>query len=154
MIVIAAIFIVSDAVGKLVTGVDVQQLGLGTALTAGAGAVNGALGAYLVWTGRKRRSLVLEANGKHVLTDCWTIVGVVVGLTLAIATGWLYWDPIAALLVATNILISGLSAISRSFSGEDYKYELLVRPRKPNFKVSLGGANPTVNAGSGFVTSP
>jgi len=117
MIVIAALFIIWDATEKLIRGVEIQQLGLGTAMTAVAGAVNGALGAYLLVIGRRNNSIVLEANGKHVLTDCWTSVGVVVGLLLALFTGWLYWDPIFALLVATNILVSGVVLMRRSVGG-------------------------------------
>ncbi len=117
MIVIAALFIIQDAVDKLIRGVEVQQLGLGTLLTAGAAVINAGLGLYLVRAGRRHRSLVLEADGKHVLTDVWTSVGVVVGLLLAIWTGWLYWDPIFALIVATNILISGAGLIRRSVGG-------------------------------------
>jgi divalent metal cation (Fe/Co/Zn/Cd) transporter len=51
--------------------------------------INGALGLYLVSVGKKQRSLILEAYGKHVLTDCWTSLGVVLGLGLAMLTGWL-----------------------------------------------------------------
>jgi cation diffusion facilitator family transporter len=87
------------------------------ALTTIAAVLNGALGWHLVRTGRNRGSIILEANGHHVLTDCWTSLGVLVALGLVQMTGWLYWDPIFAALAAANILRSGLQLIRRSVSG-------------------------------------
>jgi cation diffusion facilitator family transporter len=57
------------------------------------------------------------ANGKHVLTDCWTSIGVLIGLGLTLATGWLPWDPICAIFVAINILVSGIGLIRQSVAG-------------------------------------
>ena len=79
--------------------------------------INGGLGLYLVTIGNKKHSLILEANGKHVLTDCWTSLGVVVGLFLAMITGWLALDPIIAILVALNILWTGGQLIRQSIGG-------------------------------------
>lgn len=117
MIIIAAVFIIVIAVSKWLTGLHLEHLGLGTGLTAVAAIVNGALGFYLVQLGRKKHSIILEANGKHVLTDCWTSIGVLVGLGLTLLTGWLPWDPIFAILVALNILYSGAGLLKRSFGG-------------------------------------
>jgi cation diffusion facilitator family transporter len=117
MIVIAALYIMYEAITKWIGGLSLENLGMGTALTALAAAINGYLGFYLLRLGKKRRSIVLEANGRHVLTDCWTSIGVLVGLALTMATGWLPWDPIFAILVATNILFSGVGLIRRSLSG-------------------------------------
>ena len=117
MIVLAAGYILFEAVRKWMAGLELENLGLGTALTVVAMLINGALGGYLIWTGRRRRSIILEANGKHVLTDCWTSLGAVGGLCLALTTGWLAWDPIAAIVVAVNILWSGVSLMRRSISG-------------------------------------
>ncbi len=117
MIILAAAFIIFEAVHKWLTGLHLENLGLGTLITAAAGLINGGLGAYLIWTGRKRRSLILEANGKHVLTDCWTSLGVLVGLGLTLLTGWLPWDPIFGILMALNILWSGIGLMKTSFSG-------------------------------------
>jgi cation diffusion facilitator family transporter len=76
-----------------------------------------------VSVGKKQHSLILEANGKHVLTDCWTSFGVVVGLSLAMLTGWLQLDPIPAILVAINILWSGGKLIRRSVGGLMYEVD-------------------------------
>jgi cation diffusion facilitator family transporter len=117
MIILAAVYIIFEAVRKWLTGLELDNLGLGTFLTVLAMIINGALGAYLVWIGRKRKSIILTANGKHVLTDCWTSLGVIAGLCLALVTDWLPWDPIAAIAVATNILFSGIKLIRQSIGG-------------------------------------
>ncbi len=117
MIAMAAIYIIYESVAKWLQGLELENLGLGTGLTALAAVINGGLGYYLLYTGKKRHSIVLEANGKHVLTDCWTSLGVLVGLGLTLATGWLPWDPICAILVATNILVSGVGLMRKSVSG-------------------------------------
>lgn len=117
MIVIAALYILYTAVAEWLGGLSLEHLGWGTLLTALAAAVNGALGGYLVWLGRKRKSLILEANGKHVLTDVWTSLGVVLALILTALTGWLPWDPICAIVLALNILWSGYGLMRQSMSG-------------------------------------
>ena len=103
--------------GKIFSGPAIDNLGTGTLLILLASLINGALGGFLVWVGKTRHSLILEANGKHVLTDCYTSFGVVGGLCLALLTGWLYFDPILAILVALNILWSGGKLVRRSIGG-------------------------------------
>ena len=117
MIGIAALYILFEAARKWLTGLQLQRLEEGTLIVAGAALINGALGGYLVWQGRRHRSLILEANGRHVLTDCYTSVGVIVGLGLTLLTGWLPFDPILAILVALNILWSGGRLIRKAFGG-------------------------------------
>lgn len=117
MIVIAAFYIIFEAVRKWVTGLKLENLGEGTLIVAGAALLNGVLGGYLVWQGRRQRSLILEANGKHVLTDCYTSIGVIVGLCLTLLTGWLPFDPILAIMVAINILWSGGKLMREAFGG-------------------------------------
>lgn len=117
LIILAALFIIHDAVNKWIGGLVLDNIGLGSALTALTVFLNGGLGLYLVWLGKKKDSLILEANGKHVLTDAWTSVGVIVGLCLTLLTGWLPWDPIFAILVAINILVAGFGLIRRSVRG-------------------------------------
>lgn len=117
MILLAATYIIYEAIRRWLLGLELENLGLGTSLTVVAVLINGALGVYLLWIGKRYGSLILKANGKHVLTDCWTSLGVVVGLVLALWTGWLPWDPIAAILVALNILYSGISLIRESVRG-------------------------------------
>ena len=117
MIIVAAMYITFEAVRRWLVGLQLQHLGLGTLLTALAAAINGVLGGYLTWLGKKRNSIILTANGKHVLTDCWTSLGVIVGLGLALLTGWPHWDPITAILVASNIVVSGLRLVRQSVGG-------------------------------------
>lgn len=117
MIVVAACYILFVSIRKIFSGPAIDNLGTGTLLILLASLINGALGGFLVWVGRTRHSLILEANGKHVLTDCYTSFGVVAGLCLALLTGWLYFDPILAILVALNILWSGGVLVRRSIGG-------------------------------------
>lgn len=117
MIIVAALYIIHESVQKWIAGLRLENLGTGTGLILLASLINGALGLYLVSTGKKQRSVILEANGRHVLTDCWTSFGVVLGLSLAMLTGWLALDPIVAILVALNILWSGGQLIRRSIGG-------------------------------------
>ena len=117
MIITAALFIIFESVRKWVLGIELEQLGSGTIYIGVATVINGVLGFYLIRRGRKYHSLVLVANGKHVLTDSWTSLGVIAGLTLILLTGWLPFDPILAILVATNILWTGARLIRQSIGG-------------------------------------
>jgi cation diffusion facilitator family transporter len=82
-----------------------------------AGILNAGLGYYLRRIGRRTNSLILEANGKHVLTDSWTSFGVVAGLGLVLLTHWKPFDPLVAIAVAVNILWSGGHLVWRSAIG-------------------------------------
>lgn len=79
--------------------------------------VNGGVGFILIRIGKKRRSLLLEANGRHLLTDVWTSVGVIAGIVIVRYTGWFVIDPVIAILVAIHIIYIGYRLISRSASG-------------------------------------
>jgi cation diffusion facilitator family transporter len=117
MIVLAAIYIIYESIDKWVHGLHLENLGFGTLLTAAASVINGSLGAYLLWIGRRKKSLILIANGKHVLTDCWTSLAVLVGLGLVLVTKWLPFDPICGILMALNILRSGGGLMKSAFTG-------------------------------------
>lgn len=117
MIILAAIYIIYESVHKWMSGLSLENLGFGTILTAAAAAINGGLGWYLVLLGRRKKSLILEANGKHVLTDCWTSVAVLVGLGLVLVTRWLPFDPICGIIMACNILRSGVGLMRSAFFG-------------------------------------
>jgi cation diffusion facilitator family transporter len=117
MIILAAIFIIYESIHKWMTGLHLDNLGYGTLLTAAATLINGALGGYLIWLGRRKKSLILEANGKHVLTDCWTSAAVLVGLGLTVFTKWLPWDPICGIIMAVNILVAGGGLIRSAMAG-------------------------------------
>lgn len=117
LICIAAIVIIITAVDHLINGVTLEKLDVGTAITAGCGAVNGALGWYLIRSGRKHRSMIVEANGQHVMTDVWTSLGAVVGLVLAMTTGMLWLDPVFAIFFGANILRTGTGLMRVSVNG-------------------------------------
>src|SRR6516164_2275355 len=114
MIVLAAIAIIVTAIQKWLAGLQLENLGAGTLLVSGAAVLNAVLGWYLIRTGRQVHSLILEANGKHVLTDSWTSFGVIAGLMLVMLTRWKPFDPLVAIAVAANILWAGGHLIWRS----------------------------------------
>jgi cation diffusion facilitator family transporter len=117
MICLAAIVIVFTAVQRWMAGLVPQNLGLGTLMVLAASAVNLLLGWHLIRVGRRENSLIVVANGKHVLTDSWTSFGVVGGLLLVIWTGWAPFDPLLAIAVALNILWSGGRLVWESVRG-------------------------------------
>lgn len=117
LIALAAAFIIFEAVRKWLAGLRLENLHTGTYFVVAATLINAALGGYLVWQGRRHSSLILVANGKHVLTDSWTSLGVIVGLVLVMLTGWRPFDPIVAILVATNILWTGGKLVRQSVGG-------------------------------------
>lgn len=117
MIVVAAFAILYEAIHDWITGLRLHNLNSGVLVILAASLLNAGLGWYLVRTGRRTNSLILEANGKHVLTDSWTSFGVVGGLLLVLFTGWKPFDPLIAIAVAINILWSGGQLIWRSVAG-------------------------------------
>jgi cation diffusion facilitator family transporter len=117
MITIAAFSIIYTAIQKWATGALLENLGMGVLIVAISGALNAGLGWFLVRTGRRTHSLILEANGKHVLADSWTSLGIVGGLILVLVTGWSLLDPVCAILVAIHILWSGAKLVWRSVGG-------------------------------------
>jgi cation diffusion facilitator family transporter len=117
MIVVAAIAILYESIRKWMAGLQLEHLGAGALLVLGAGILNVGLGYYLTRTGRRTNSLILEADGKHVLTDSWTSFGVVGGLGLVLLTHWKPFDPLVAIAVAANILWSGGQLVWRSAVG-------------------------------------
>ena len=117
MIIVAAIAILFESTRRWIAGLRLEHLGTGTLLVLMAGIVNAGLGYYLLRTGRRTNSLILEANGKHVLTDSWTSFGVVGGLGLVLMTHWKPFDPLVAIVVAANILWSGGRLVWRSAVG-------------------------------------
>jgi cation diffusion facilitator family transporter len=117
LIAFAALVIVFEAVSALVHGPVVHHLDVGIWIVAAAGLVNGALGVFLVRTGRRYRSLALVADGKHVLSDFWTSVGIVTGLVLLHLTGQVWLDPVAAIVVALWLLWTGALLLRTAAGG-------------------------------------
>lgn len=114
LIVLAAAGIVFAAVPRFFAPRPIEQVGLGTLLVVGATLANGVLGWYLVRTGQRLHSRAIEADGRHVLADVVTSVGVVVALGLVVLTDLTWIDPLMACLVAAHIVGSGLRLMRTS----------------------------------------
>jgi cation diffusion facilitator family transporter len=99
----AAVAIIWAAIEALLQGTEVRQIGTGLIITAGTGAVNAILGLFLIRVGKRTNSLILIADGHHVLSDFWTTAGVVGGLILVKWTGLKWLDPFVAIVVALNL---------------------------------------------------
>ena len=117
MISAAAVLILYEAVRQFVFGVSISHIGFGAVVTGGAAGINLLLGLSLIRVGKKSGSPLLRANGMHVLTDVWSSAAVLVALALIYFTHWVWWDPIAAVLAALNILRVGFKLIRESLGG-------------------------------------
>lgn len=117
MIIIAALFITYESLYKIIFGFTISHLGQGIIFTLISIVINIFLGFYLIQKGKKYHSIILEANGKHVLTDCWTSSGVVGALILVQWTGIMLFDPLIAIFTAINILWTGGKLVKTSISG-------------------------------------
>lgn len=116
-IMVAAAAIIWAAVDRLLHPRGLEQLGLGLGVSVLASAFNGALAWAMLHSARRHRSMAVEADARHLLTDVWTSAGVVVGIALVAATGWTVLDPLLAIGVALNILREGGSLVWRSSQG-------------------------------------
>ena len=117
LIFVAAGAILWTAARRLIEPQPLDQLGWGLGLSVLSSAVNGALAWVMLRSAREHRSIALEADGRHLLTDVWTSAGVVAGVALVAATGWLWLDPLVAIGVALNILFEGARLVWRSSQG-------------------------------------
>ncbi|MEN0117994.1 MAG: cation diffusion facilitator family transporter [Agrobacterium cavarae] len=117
LIVVAALLIVKEAWGGLFEPRLPEAPVLGLAINAFAGGLNAVWATILIRVGRKHASPALTADGHHIMSDVVTSVGVLIGLVLAIVTGYAILDPLLAILVAINILIQGSKVILHSLSG-------------------------------------
>jgi cation diffusion facilitator family transporter len=117
LIIIAAVWIGVTAWGRLMDPQPLQNVGLGLSVTLVATALNGGVALVLLRAGRRLRSISLRADAQHLLTDVWTSVGVVVGIVMVQLTGWLVLDPLIALLVAANIVWTGVRLLQDTAQG-------------------------------------
>jgi cation diffusion facilitator family transporter len=117
MILVAAGLIVYAAVDRLLNPQPLEDLGIGLAVTLGATVINGVVGVVILRQGRQHRSMALVADGKHLLTDVYTSVGVIIGVALVAVTGWLPLDSIVALAVGVNILWTGFILVRNAGRG-------------------------------------
>ena len=111
LILVAAVAIIYTSIDRLINPQPLEQLGIGLVFSVVAALLNAAAGYALVRAGKHYRSITLEADGKHLLTDVLTTVGVIVGMALVAITGWEILDPIVALLVGANILFTGFKLL-------------------------------------------
>ena len=117
LIFVAAGAIVWSAVPRLIEPRPLEQVGLGLALSVVAAGANLLCGWFLLKGAREHRSITLEADAHHLLTDVWTTAGVIAGVAIVHFTGWLVLDPLIAIAVALQILWTGWTLIRRSFDG-------------------------------------
>lgn len=117
LIFIAALAIVWAAIQRFWAPQPITSLGLGLVLSVVSSAMNGALAWAMLRKAREHRSMALEADARHLYTDVWTSVGVVLGLLGVAATGWLWLDPVVAIAVAGNVAREGFSLVRRSAEG-------------------------------------
>ena len=117
LIVGAAAGIIWAAAHRFADPQPLRSLGWGIALAVVSSMLNALLARRMLLASREHGSIVLEADARHLITDVWTSAGVVVGLLLVHATGWLWLDPVLAILVALNILREGAHLAWRSVEG-------------------------------------
>lgn len=117
LILIAAILIAAAAIERLVNPRPLEQVGAGLAVSAVASFINWLVARKLFEAGRRYKSIALEADAHHLMTDVWTSAGIIVGVAAVAATGWLVLDPLIALAVAVNIVWTGVKLVRRSAKG-------------------------------------
>ena len=117
LILVAALGIAYAAYERLLSPQPLEAVGIGLAVSVVASVINLATARILLGVGRQYRSITLEADAHHLLTDVWTSVGVIVGVGLVWVTGWLWLDPAIAMLVAVNIVWTGWQLLRRSAAG-------------------------------------
>ncbi len=117
LILIAALSIILSAIPRIIEPKPLENLNTGLLFSLLASVVNLVVGLTLIKNGKEKRSLLLEADGRHLMTDVWTSAGVIAGIVMVKFTGWLIIDPVIAILVALNILYTGYKLIGRSANG-------------------------------------
>jgi cation diffusion facilitator family transporter len=117
LIIAAAVGIVWSAIPRLIEPRAIEQITLGIVLTVAASAANALCAWVMLRAAKVHRSITLEADARHLLTDVWTSAGVLAGIVVASATGWARLDPLVAIVVAVQIVWTGWSLIKRSFDG-------------------------------------
>ena len=117
LILTTGVYVIYSGVHDLIFGVHLSQLGLGLAITFVLAMVNLALGTFLVSVGKVNNDLILTANGKHVLTDMWTSIGVVLGVGVVWLTGYGPLDPIIAIIIGINVVYSSAKLVKSAMFG-------------------------------------
>ena len=117
LIIVAAVGIAFAAVERIIHPREIEQLGIGLTVSVVASVINFIVARILRKAGKKYRSITLEADSHHLMTDVWTSVGVVAGVGAVALTGWTILDPLIALGMAINIVYTGVDLIRRSVAG-------------------------------------
>jgi cation diffusion facilitator family transporter len=117
LILIAAVGIGVTAWGRLMDPQPLENVWLGLSITLIAAVLNGGVALVILRAGRRLRSITLRADSHHLLTDVWTSLGVVLGVALVQLTGWLVLDPLIGLLVAANIVWTGVKLLRDTAQG-------------------------------------
>jgi cation diffusion facilitator family transporter len=117
LILVAAVIIVIEALPRLQHPQPLEQVGPGLAFVVVGAVINGVLGWFMSRAGKRLRSITLEADARHLFADVFTTAGVLVGIVLVALTGWLILDPIIALLVALNIVWTGIRLLRETGLG-------------------------------------
>ena len=117
LIILAAFSIIWSAIPRIIHPQPLENIGIGLSISLGASLINLAVGLILIKNGRKNNSITLEADGKHLMTDVYTSVGVIIGIGIVKFTGWLVLDGVVAIGVALNIVWTGYQLMRRSALG-------------------------------------
>ena len=117
LVLLAAAGIVWTALPRLAAPQPLEQVGIGLAVSVLASVINFAVARRLLKAGKEYRSITLEADARHLLTDVWTSAGIIAGVLAVSLTGWTRVDPLIALVVAANILWTGAQLLRRSLLG-------------------------------------
>ena len=117
LIMLAAASIIYTSVERLLDPQPIRQVPIGAAISFTASVINLVVARILFRAGRRHQSITLEADAHHLMSDVWTSVGVIIGVSAAAITGWHRLDPIIAIAVALNIVRTGVSILRRSLLG-------------------------------------
>jgi cation diffusion facilitator family transporter len=117
MILLASAAIIATALPRLINPVPLEQVGVGLIISVAASLINLGVALVLMRAGKRYNSITLEADARHLMTDVWTTGGVLVGIALVQLTGFLRLDPLVALAVGANILLTGYRLVVRSGKG-------------------------------------
>ncbi|MDR1742486.1 MAG: cation diffusion facilitator family transporter [Dysgonamonadaceae bacterium] len=117
LILVAAFSILYSAVPRIFAPRAIENISSGLLVSLAASMINLGAGILLIKKGKTHKSIILEADGKHLLTDVYTSAGVIIGILLVKATGFLLLDPVLAIIVALNIIWTGYKLIGRSANG-------------------------------------
>jgi cation diffusion facilitator family transporter len=113
----ASLAIILTAVERLREPQGIESIDLGVALSIVSSAINGVVAWVLLRAAREHDSIALEADGRHLMTDVWTSVGVAIGVLFVPVTGWLWLDPVLAIAVALNVTLEAVKLLRRSVDG-------------------------------------